>query len=353
MNSIFETDFFQGKNIFITGGTGSIGSQILHYVLPLKPKKVIVFSRDEYKQYQLQFQYKSNEHTKIEFMLGDVKDEQSLIFSSKGVDIIFHCAAYKHVPKSEEAPEEFIKTNVLGSMNIKKAALVNDIPVVVSISSDKAVYPSNVMGLTKAMQEKIFSSYYLQYPDSDKKFVNVRFGNVIGTKGSLFPIFYHQIMNDQPLTITDPQMTRFFMSQKQAVELIFWATINGKNGETVIKRMNSVKIDNLLKIFLGKTGKSSDYPVREIGIRLGEKLHESLITHDELFKVKEKQGYYIVSPYSEKEIEKNIISDSTSETKKSISEFESDNQANFFPENEIEQHVETFLDEAKHKHQIL
>lgn len=346
-------NFFKNKTILITGGTGSIGSQILHYLLPAKPKKIKIYSRDEYKQYRLKFQYFSTPETQIEYILGDVRDLESITYASQNTDIIFHCSAYKHVPQSEEMPEEFIKTNVLGSINVKKAALQNKIPIVVSISSDKAVNPSNTMGLTKALQEKIFASHYLQKEDTNQKFVSIRFGNVIGTKGSIFPILYHQIINKLPITITDPQMTRFFMSQKDSVDLIFWATINGKDGETIIKKMKSTVVGNLAKAFLKATDVESNYPMKELGIRVGEKLHESLITEEELSKVKNKDGYYVVSPYTEKEIEKNVIIESNKPTETSMDEFHSAVRGNFYTEEEILILVNDFIENVKHVNQII
>ncbi len=353
MKSVLATNFFQGKNILITGGTGSIGSHILHSLLPLKPKKITIFSRDEYKQYRLKFLYSSTPATRIEYLLGDVRDAESITYASKKTDILFHCSAYKHVPQSEEMPEEFIKTNVLGASNVKRAALHNNIPVIVSISSDKAVNPSNTMGLTKALQEKIFASHYLQNEVTSQKFINVRFGNVIGTKGSIFPILYHQIMNNQPITLTDPQMTRFFMTQKDAVDLIFWATINGKDGETVIKKMRSMYMKDLVNVFLTATNKGTNYQVNQLGIRVGEKLHESLITEDELFKVKNKEDYYIVGPYTEKEIENNIILSSKSKLKQSMDEFKSATKANLFSQKEILELVNQYIEETKHINQII
>ncbi|MCX7124318.1 MAG: SDR family NAD(P)-dependent oxidoreductase [Gammaproteobacteria bacterium] len=253
--------FFKDKNVLIIGGTGSIGSQILSRLAEYQCKSITIFSRDEYKQYILRNKYSDN--GKIKFILGDIRDFESINSACQHIDIVFHCAALKHVPISEEMPEEFIKTNILGSLNVYKATINNKIAPVVSVSSDKAVYPSNLMGLTKAVQEKIFSSNRVKSNESTFRFVNVRFGNVIGTHGSLFPILYHQIMNDKPITLTSAQMTRFFMSSKEAIDLILWASINGKNGETVIKKMKSVYISNLIKQFLSVLKKPLDYPVHK------------------------------------------------------------------------------------------
>ena len=220
--------FFVDKTIMVTGGTGSIGSEVLRRLVDLDAKQIIVYSRDEYKQHQLKYKYANIKN--IKYLIGDVRDLESLTFATQGVDILFHCAALKHVPISEEMPEEFIKTNVIGAINVTKAAMQNKIPCVVSISTDKVVNPSNVMGLTKAIQEKIFISHSINYKNSMQKFVNVRFGNVIGTHGSLFPIIHHQIVNNLPVTVTESDMTRFFMSPNEAVDLIFWAAKNVEDG---------------------------------------------------------------------------------------------------------------------------
>jgi FlaA1/EpsC-like NDP-sugar epimerase len=201
------------KTILVTGGTGSIGSELVKRILEFDPRRIIVFSRNESNQHKLRFKHSSDSRLKL--VIGDIRDFESIKEQSRNVDVIFHCAALKHVPLSEENPEEFIKTNILGSSNIKKAALENNIPVVVSISTDKTVNPTNVMGLTKAIQEKLFSTNHLVNPQSKTRFVNVRFGNVVGTVGSIFPILHSQIANDKPLTLTHPEMTRFFYDKRR------------------------------------------------------------------------------------------------------------------------------------------
>jgi len=348
-----ENLFFKNKNVLITGGTGSIGSEVLKRLTSLPVKKITIFSRDEYKQYQLRYLYRNSPVT-IEYILGDVRDSEALSFASRDTDILFHCSAFKHVPQSEEMPEEFIKTNVLGSVNVKKAALTNKISTVVSISSDKAVNPSNTMGLTKALQEKIFSSYSLQKNSiENQRFVNVRFGNVIGTKGSLFPILYHQIKNNEPITVTDPSMTRFFMTKSDAIDLIFWSGINGENGQTIIKKMKAVAIGTLIKIYLLVLSQSENYPIEKIGLRVGEKKHESLITEDELYKVKSKKNFYLINPYTEVELEKNILLSSTKELRKSMDEFNSECKDNHFSDKEIDLLIRDYILSVKDQHQFI
>jgi len=335
-----QQHFFRNKKVIILGGTGSIGSYILKSLIPLKPKFIRIFSRDEYKQHKLRYLYMDEKN--IDYMLGDIGDIDSLITSTSDFDIIFHCAALKHVSISEEMPEVFIKTNVIGSLNVKKAAILNKIPITVSISSDKAVDPTNVMGLTKSLQEKIFSSHSLKAESQGVKFITVRFGNVIGTHGSLFPILYNQIKGNKPITITHPEMTRFLMSPKEAIDLIFWATINGKDGEIVIKKMKSTKIITIINEFLELMKKKKSWPIRPIGVRVGEKIHESLITEDNLYRTKEKNGYYVVSPYTSVD----IIEDKMIARKTSIEErnkFLSNFSKNFLSKKELDNYIMEYL----------
>lgn len=335
---------FKNKKILIIGGTGSIGSHILKSLIPYSPKTIRVFSRDEYKQYRLRYTY--SDSANIEYFLGDVRDFASVLTASSGCDLVFHCAALKHVPPSEEMPEEFIKTNILGSLNVKKSSIVNKIPITVSISSDKAVDPGNLMGLTKAVQEKIFSSHLLKEKTPGVKFVNVRFGNVIGTHGSLFPIIYHQILKKKPVTITDPQMTRFFMSQKEAIDLIFWAVKFGNDGDVVVRKMRSAKVEDIVKNFFSILNISKKHPIRYLGVRIGEKMHEYLITEDNVYRTQEKDGYFIVSPYRPTDIDKNIIIKKT----KALSErnkFFSNYKTNLMPQKQLKAYIRSYIKEAQ------
>ena len=337
--------FFKDKRILVTGGTGSIGSEVLRRLVDFEAKEIIVYSRDEYKQHQLRYKYASRKN--IKFIIGDVRDLERMIAVSRKVDIIFHCAALKHVPISEEMPEEFVKTNILGAINLSKAAIENKVPVVISISTDKVVNPSNVMGLTKAIQEKIFISQCMSGNDSNQRFANVRFGNVIGTHGSLFPIFHHQMVNDQPLTVTDLDMTRFFMSADEAVDLIFWAAINAGNGETVIRKMKSVKISEIISCFAKELDKPADYPVKMIGIRPGEKNHEYLISGEEVFRYRSQEEYIVISPYQVVDLERNALSSKKTTQKIGLEDFYSDYSNNFMTEVELRNYVRNYLKQAK------
>lgn len=337
-------NLFNNKNVLVIGGTGSIGSKIVDELTTYTPKQIRVFSRDEYKQHQLKYKYADNKN--IDYLLGDIRDRDSLLDAAKDIDIIFHCAALKHVPVSEEMPEEFIKTNILGSLNVRKAALDNNVAIVVSISTDKAVNPTNVMGLTKAIQEKIFASHVIKKFDGSTKFVNVRFGNVIGTHGSLFPILYHQIVNKLPITMTVGDMTRFFMSTPDAIELIFWSTVHGNDGETVIKKMKSVQIERLVLEFIRQMKVAASYPVKRIGVRVGEKIHESLITEDELLRTKLESGYFIVTPYSKKEIDVNVIKGGTNRELISLEQLSSQNKTNQLSAKQLSKLISEFISET-------
>lgn len=342
--------FFKNKKILILGGTGSIGSEILKILFNYSPGLIRIFSRDEYKQHKLRYRYSTKKN--IDYILGDIADLDTLLHASEKMDVVFHCAALKHVPISEEMPEAFIKTNILGSLNVKKASMANKVPLTVSISSDKAVDPTNLMGLTKSIQEKIFSSHFLKEKNPHVKFISVRFGNVIGTTGSLFPIIYHQITNNRSITVTDPEMTRFYMSKKEAIELIFWATLYGKDGEIIIKKMKSAKIMDIVKNFLYILKQKSNWPIKYIGIRVGEKLHESLITEDNLYRTYEKDDYYIVNPYNTK----NIITDKMITANTAIGErkkFFSAYPYNFLSDREIVRYIKEFIDESKNDKDIL
>ena len=332
--------FLTNKRILIVGGTGSIGRHILSSLIPFKPKLIRVFSRDEYKQHKLRYKYFDLKN--IDYVLGDIRDLESITTASKDIDLIFHAAALKHVSISEEMPEEFIKTNILGSLNVKKASLINRVPLTVSISSDKAVDPTNLMGLTKSIQEKIFASHRLKNTIKGVKFITVRFGNVIGTHGSLFPIIYHQMVSDTPITITNQQMTRFYMSQKEAIDLIFWATQHGQDGEIIIKKMKSATIQSVITNFSKILKHKKKITIKNIGIRVGEKMHESLITEDNLYRTREKGGYFIVSPYRISDIisDELLIDDRALEERK---KFNSNNPNNFLSDMEVKTYINDFI----------
>lgn len=340
--------YIRNKNILITGGTGSIGSKVLDKIIEYNPKLVKIFSRNEYKQYQMR--YAHSHRTNIQYIIGDIRDYESVSKAAENTDYIFHCAALKHVPFSEEMPEEFIKTNILGSLNVMKAAIHHRVPKTISISTDKVVDPANLMGLTKAVQEKIFASHHLRRKPLDRSvFVNVRFGNVTGTHGSLFPIIYHQIYSKKPITVTHPEMTRFFISSDEAIDLILWAMIHGKNGEIIVKKMKSTSIERIINTFKEVLLLKKNWPVKQIGVRAGEKIHESLITEDNLYRTQLKNGYYVISPYKTGE----SIVLTASKSRLSIDQFMSNNPDNYLTDKELFHYVKKYLKDQELRNHII
>lgn len=266
---------FKNKILLITGGTGSFGNAVLQKFLDTDVKEIRIFSRDEKKQDDMRKEYKSS---KIKFYLGDVRDYNSIDYAIKNVDYIFHAAALKQVPSCEFYPMEAVKTNIIGTNNVLDAAINNQIEKVVCLSTDKAVYPINAMGVSKAMMEKILVS---KSRLSDKtRIVGTRYGNVMASRGSVIPLFYDQIQKNSALTITDPDMTRFMMTLDNAVELVIYAFQKGKSGDIFVKKSPSstiIEIANALKKIY-----HSDIKISNIGVRHGEKKHETLLSREEI-----------------------------------------------------------------------
>ncbi len=277
---------FKDKIILVTGGTGSIGSEIVKKVLTFPVKQVRVFSRDEFKQFQLEKELKDVPKDKISFFIGDIRDRERVFLAMEGVDIVFNAAAMKHVHLCEYNPFEAIKTNVMGTQNLVDAARANDIQKFVHISTDKAAMPVSVMGATKLLAEKIAVSG-MQYRGSrNTLFCAVRFGNVLGSRGSVVPLFCEQIKNGGPVTLTDKNMTRFMMEIPRAVELVLSAACYMKGSELYILKMPVMKIEDVAKamieILAPKFGrKASDIKIDVKGKREGEKIYELLMTDEE------------------------------------------------------------------------
>lgn len=285
---------FQGKNILITGGTGSFGNQITKSLLQLEPNKVIILSNDEKQQYDMEIEYRGNPILK--FVFGDVRDFQRLLDVTRGVDVVYHAAALKHVPLCENHPFDAVQTNVTGAHNVKMASIINRVKKVVAISTDKAVKPVNVMGMTKAVQERIMLSNYAK--NNETKFVCVRYGNVAGSRGSVIPFFWKRISNGVPLQITDTRMTRFMLTLPEAIDLVFKATIETKNDEIFVKKMPACMVTDLAKVMGKELGGKDDYPIEVIGIRPGEKIHETLVSEEEMHRTVEEKDNYIIYPYN-------------------------------------------------------
>lgn len=280
------------KIILITGGTGSFGSSLIEYILKkkIKYKEIRIFSRDEKKQEDLRKKYSLGN---IKFYLGDVKDLASLSSPVKNVDFIFHAAAYKQVPSCEFYPLEAVKTNVLGTENVLQKAMENRVKRVVCLSTDKAVYPINAMGISKAMMEKIATSKSL-IKDCHTDICVTRYGNVLASRGSVIPLFVDQIKNNLPITVTDLNMTRFLMPMEKAIELVLFALNKGKSGDIFVQKTPASTIKNIVLALL-KIFNKPNHKINIIGYRHGEKQHESLLTREEMSKAKELKEYYLIS----------------------------------------------------------
>lgn len=285
--------FISGKKILVTGGTGSFGNFMVNSLIDICPEKIIIFSRDEDKQYTMKKKF--NGCSNLQFEIGDVRDYNRLVEVTKNVDIIYHAAALKHVPSGEDFPMELIKTNVLGTENVANAAIHNDVEVVVEIGTDKAVEPINVYGMTKALQEKIMLAK--NSPDHITKFIGVRYGNVIGSRGSVIPFFKELICKGEPLPITDERMTRFLLPLEKAIDLVFKATQVETPGVVYVKKMPAAKVVDLAKVMIKEISGKEDYPIQIVGIRAGEKIHETLVSKDEMRRVIETDNEFIIYPY--------------------------------------------------------
>lgn len=281
---------FNNKVLLITGGTGSFGNAILKRFLDSSIAEVRIFSRDEKKQDDMRKKFAND---KIKFYLGDVRDVESLDSAMRGVDYVFHAAALKQVPSCEFYPMQAVKTNVIGTENVLKAAIEFGVRRVICLSTDKAVYPINAMGISKAMMEKIAVA---KSRDSGKTCVCVtRYGNVMASRGSVIPLFLNQIKRGVPLTVTDPDMTRFMMTLDDAVDLVLYAFQNGESGDVFVQKSPSVTIEILVEA-LKSLLDVPDHSVNVIGTRHGEKLYETLLSREELAASEDLGDYYKVSP---------------------------------------------------------
>ena len=282
---------FKGKKILITGGTGSLGHALTKRLLNTDATTIRILSRNENNQIKMESNFKDD---RLRFLLGDVRDSDRLSRAMEAVDIVFHTAALKHVPKIEYNPFEGIKTNVIGSQNVIDACVQQNVEKVVAISTDKATSPLNVYGATKTLMEKLFvAANTFSTPEKHRtKFITVRYGNVLGSSGSVVPIFIDQIKNKKKVSITDPQMTRFSITMDEALEFILKATEIGKGSEIFIPKMKAysiMDIKNVLVELLGDTGSET------IGVRVGEKMHEILINRDEIRYGWEIDNMYMIS----------------------------------------------------------
>ena len=277
--------FFKTKKILITGGTGSFGNAFLDRLLLEDFSEVRIFSRDEKKQNDMRIKYNNS---KIKFYIGDVREYNSISDALIGVDYVFHAAALKQVPSCEFYPIQAVNTNILGTENVLNASIKKGVEKVVCLSTDKAVYPINAMGLSKAMMEKVFVA---KSRVSNKTIiVGTRYGNVMSSRGSVIPHFKDQILNNKNITVTDPKMTRFMMTLEEAVELVLYAFKNGKSGDIFVQKSSSTTIGELANIM--KNIYNSNSQIKIIGIRHGEKIHETLLSKEEKSISQELDNYY-------------------------------------------------------------
>lgn len=310
---------FKNKTLLITGGTGSFGNAVLDRFLDSDLKEIRIFSRDEKKQDDMRNLYKND---KIQFYIGDVRNYTSVDRAMRGVDYVFHAAALKQVPSCEFFPIEATKTNVLGSQNVVEAAIGNKVKKVICLSTDKAAYPINAMGMSKALMEKTVIAASRNVPAEETTICLTRYGNVMASRGSVIPLFVKQIKEGNPLTVTDPNMTRFLMSLEEAVELVIYAFKNGNQGDLFVHKAPASTIEDLAKAMTELF--KAENEVKIIGTRHGEKLYETLCTREEMLKAEDLPGYYRI-PADNRDLNYGIYFD---KGKGSISTFEDYNSHN-------------------------
>lgn len=281
---------FTGKTLLITGGTGSFGNAVLRKFLKTDIKEIRIFSRDEKKQDDMRKLYNN---PKLKFYIGDVRDYNSVFDAMRGVDFVFHAAALKQVPSCEFYPVQAVYTNILGTENVLNAAIANKVKRVVCLSTDKAAYPINAMGMSKALMEKVIVAKGRNLKEDETVICLTRYGNVMASRGSVIPLFIDQIKHNKPITITDPNMTRFMMSLDQAVDLVLFAFENGHNGDLFIQKSPAATIEVLTKTIKNLLNRP-EHEVKIIGTRHGEKLYEVLMTKEEKVRAVDMGNYFRV-----------------------------------------------------------
>ncbi len=294
---------FKNKTILVTGGTGSIGLEIVRQLITYQPKAIRVFARHEDRHFSIMQELGLDESGEpLRFMIGDVRDRERLKMAMEGVDIVFHAAALKHVPMCEYNPFEAVKTNIIGTQNVIELARELGVDKVISISTDKVVDPTSVLGASKLMGEKLMLATYYYKGDKKTKFSCVRFGNVLGSRGSVLSVVKNKVLNNQSVTVTDPKMTRFVMTIPQAVDLVLSAAKMTQGHEIFVLKMPSVRIGDLVNAAVEyyatlSNKKVKDIKVEHIGKRDGEKMHERLLADHELSSVLETDKMYILTPH--------------------------------------------------------
>ena len=283
---------FTNKTLLITGGTGSFGNAVLKRFLDTDIAEIRIFSRDEKKQDDMRKRYN---HPKLQFYIGDVRDARSVASAMRGVDYVFHAAALKQVPSCEFHPMQAVRTNVLGTENVLEAAIAAGVQRVVCLSTDKAVYPINAMGISKAMMEKVMVAASRNLERTNTVICGTRYGNVMASRGSVIPLFVDQVFAGKPITVTDPTMTRFMMTLADAVDLVLYAFEHGGNGDIFVQKSPAATVEVLTKAILELMGKPG-HEVRNIGTRHGEKLYEALLSREEMACAEDRGDYFRVPP---------------------------------------------------------
>lgn len=283
---------FSGATLLISGGTGSFGNAVLRRFLNTDIAEIRIFSRDEKKQDDMRKRYNS---AKLKFYIGDVRDARSVQQAMRGVDYVFHAAALKQVPSCEFHPMQAVRTNVLGTENVLEAAIAAGVKRVVCLSTDKAVYPINAMGISKAMMEKVMVAASRNLEGSSTVICGTRYGNVMASRGSVIPLFVEQVLAGKPITVTDPTMTRFMMTLADAVDLVLYAFEHGNNGDIFVQKAPAATVEVLTHAILDLMGKP-DHTVNVIGTRHGEKLYEALLSREERACAEDLEGYFRVPP---------------------------------------------------------
>jgi UDP-glucose 4-epimerase len=278
----------ENKILLITGGTGSFGNAVMNRFLNSDIKEIRIFSRDEKKQHDMRVEI---QHPKVKFYIGDVRDAASVGPAVKGVDYIFHAAALKQVPSCEFYPIEAVKTNILGTENVLSAAIEHKVSKVICLSTDKAVYPINAMGISKAMMEKVMVSKSRQ--SNETIIMGTRYGNVMASRGSVIPLFHEQIINNLPVTITDPEMTRFMMTLEDAVDLVLFAFSNGSPGDIFVQKSPASTIGQLARVMVDVYKSNSE--IKIIGTRHAEKQHETLLSKEEMMNAVDIGNYFKIA----------------------------------------------------------
>jgi UDP-glucose 4-epimerase len=285
---------FQGKTLLITGGTGSFGNAVLRRFLDSDIAEIRIFSRDEKKQDDVRTKY---QNSKLRFYIGDVRDRSSITQAMKGVDFVFHAAALKQVPSCEFYPLEAVKTNVLGTENVLQEAVTHGVKKVICLSTDKAVYPINAMGMSKALMEKVVVATSRGLDDTETVMCGTRYGNVMASRGSVIPLMFNQLLSGAPITVTDPNMTRFMMTLEDALDLVLYAFSHGQNGDIFVQKAPASTIGTLAET-MRTTLLKPDHPITTIGTRHGEKLFEVLLSREEMAVAQDLGRYYRIPPDS-------------------------------------------------------